>query len=355
MIIRRERTEDYEAILNLTYRAFLHLDYPGRQRMDEHFLVSLLRGSDMVIPELCLVAECDGEISGHILYSQSQVRGGDGRLIPTITFGPLSVLPEYHRQGVGSGLVRDSMEKARELGYGAVLITGVPDYYPRLGFKRAREYGLALPGGGVPDAFMAYELIPGWLDGGGEFQLLAPEFEMAEQDDLGYEQFHKAFMRRNYPGRLMFRPLWDADVGLMEKWLHRPHVAPWYEDPDDWMREIRGRRDEFSFIKSFIAEIDGVPVGFGQYYDCYWGQQLETWYTVDKPGVMFSMDYLIGEQEYLTKGHGREMVRLLEDMLIRLGAERVIVQADRDNAASCSALEANGYTYNGECYAKNIT
>ena len=53
--IRRERPDDYNAILLLTYEAFLTLDYPGRSRMDEHFLISLLRGSDSVISELSFV------------------------------------------------------------------------------------------------------------------------------------------------------------------------------------------------------------------------------------------------------------------------------------------------------------
>lgn len=200
MIIREERSEDYDAILRLTYQAFLTLDFPGRQRMDEHFLISLLRGSNYVIPELCLVAECDGEIVGHILYTKSEVIGADGKKTETITFGPLSVLPKYHKQGIGSALVLESLEMARQLGCIAVLILGVPAYYPKLGFRRAREYGLVLPDGSSPDAFMAYELVSGSLTGGGEFHLLAPEYELAEADDAGFEKFHQEFMSKNYPG-----------------------------------------------------------------------------------------------------------------------------------------------------------
>ena len=62
----------------------------------------------------------------------------------------------------------------------------------------AREYGLMLPDGTAPDAFMAYELIPGSLNNGGEFHLSAPEFELAETDNAGYEKFHKEFMSKNY-------------------------------------------------------------------------------------------------------------------------------------------------------------
>lgn len=200
MNIREERPEGYNSILKLTYEAFLTLDYPGRRRIDEHFLVSLLRGSEFVIPELCFVMEHNGEIVGHILYTKSEVLKADGTKIPTITFGPLSVLPKYHRQGIGSALVRHSLEKAQEVGYGAVLITGVPDYYPKLGFKRAREYGLTLPDGTSPDAFMVYELKPNYLCDGGVCHFLAPEYERAENDDAGFASFHRSFMAEYYPG-----------------------------------------------------------------------------------------------------------------------------------------------------------
>jgi predicted N-acetyltransferase YhbS len=355
MMIREERPEDYNSILSLTYKAFLTLDYPGRQRMDEHFLVSLLQGSEFVIPELCFVADFNGEIAGHILYAKSEVLAADGTKIQTITFGPLSVLPKYHRQGIGSALVRHSLEKARELGYGAVLILDVPDYYPKLGFRRAKEYGLMLPDGTAPDAFMAYELIPGSLNNGGEFHLSAPEFELAETDNAGYEKFHKEFMSKNYQGKLMLRPLLDADISFLEKWLLMPHIVEWFKSPDDWICEIRNRYGEFSFITHFIAEVDGVAMGFCQYYDCYFGQQQEDWYTVNNPGIMFSIDYLIGEPEYLHKGYGREMVRLLGEMLTKIGAKRVVVQPDKENASSCNVLEANGYIYNGEYYMKDLS
>lgn len=199
MIIRMERPGDYSAILQLTYKAFLTLEYPGRRRIDEHYLVHLLQGSPFVVPALCLVAEQDSEIVGHILYTKGEILRPDGAAMDALAFGPLSVLPERHRQGIGSALVRTSLDKAREMGHGAVLITGVPAYYPKLGFKRAREHGMTLPDGSAGDAFMAYELMPGYLSGGGVFRFLPPEFEQAEADDAGFEAFHRAFMAKYCP------------------------------------------------------------------------------------------------------------------------------------------------------------
>jgi len=354
MIIRPERPDDYSAILQLTYKAFLTSDYPGRRRMDEHYLIHLLKGSAYVIPELCFVAEQDGEIVGHILYTTSEILRPDGTTTDTITFGPLSVLPERHRQGIGSALVRYSMEKAREMGFGAVLITGVPDYYPKLGFKRARDYGLTLSDGTADDSFMAYELQPGYLAGGGTLRFLPPEFEQAENDDAGLDAFHKQFMAENYPSQLTLRPLFDGDIALMERWLYAPHVAEWYKHPDHWLNELNERRGEFSFLTHFITEFEGVPIGFCQYYDCFYAQQHEVWNDQwrvgDGQGEIFSIDYLIGESDYLRRGFGKEMIAKMLDMLRKAGARTVIVEPERDNTASNRALEANGFIWNGADY-----
>ncbi|MDR2525776.1 MAG: N-acetyltransferase [Oscillospiraceae bacterium] len=193
--IRPERPEDYNAILRLTYEAFLTLDYPGRRRIDEHYLVHLLRDTEFPLKELCFVAESAGEIVGHILYTRGVV--GDK---PVVSFGPLSVPPKHQKQGIGKALVFHSMEKARAMGYGAVLITGVPAYYPKLGFLRGRAFGVTLPDGTAPDFLMGYELIPGYLSGGGVLRFEAEEaFARAEEDDEGFCAFHQSFMRVYYP------------------------------------------------------------------------------------------------------------------------------------------------------------
>jgi predicted N-acetyltransferase YhbS len=163
--IRPERADDYDEILRMTYDAFLTLDYPGRRRMDEHFLILLLQDCDKTIPELRFVAEHDGEIVGHIFYAMTAFRRPDGTHAETVTFAPLTVEPKHHRQGIGKALVSHTLEIARKMGFGAVVITGVPEYYPKLGFKRAREYGLTMEDGSSPDSLMVYELKPGYLSG----------------------------------------------------------------------------------------------------------------------------------------------------------------------------------------------
>jgi len=194
LIIRQETRADYKAVLQLTYQAFLTIEYPGRQRVDEHYLIHLLQGSASIIHALCFVAERDSEIVGHILYTKSQFQRSDGSNAEIVIFGPLSVLPKLQRQGIGAALVRHSLKKALEMDFGAVLIMGWPDYYTKLGFKRASEYDLIAADGSTTDAFMAYELVPGYLDGGGTHIGWAPEFDRSEKDDVEYEAFHRQFM-----------------------------------------------------------------------------------------------------------------------------------------------------------------
>ena len=357
-LIRLEKPGDYKKILDLTYDAFLTSDYPERARVDEHFLIKLLQGSSFVIPELCFVAELDGEIAGHILYTKNKVVRPDKTEIEVIVFGPLSVLPQYQKQGIGTALVYHSLEVAREIGYGAVIITGVPEYYPKLGFKRAREYSLTLEDGSSPDFFMAYELVPGYLDGGGAGVFLPPEFEQSETDDEGYNSFNKRYLTQRFPGQITLRPLYENDVKLMEKWLYTPHVAQWYKHPKHWLDEINQRYGKFGFLSHFIVEFEGEPIGFCQYYDCYFAQEYEVWNEQCNPGERrgenFSIDYLIGDTRCLGKGYGKEILKLLTGKVRKTGAKRVIVEPEKENIASAKVLEANGYKYNGREYVLKL-
>lgn len=96
-----------------------------------------------------------------------------------------------------------------------MLITGVPDYYPRLGFRRARDYGLTLKGGSAPDPFMAYELIPGYLAGGGVYDTWPEEYDRAEQDEAGFEAFDKAFEKKHMSRGIDAAPSVERDPSFL--------------------------------------------------------------------------------------------------------------------------------------------
>ena len=94
---------------------------------------------------------------------------------------------------------------------------------------------------------------------------------------------------------LTLLPVEDYDLPKLETWLKKEHVLRWYHDVDEWMNEIRERNGEFAFLNHYVAYWDNIPVGFGQWYDCF--DAKEEWYQVEKPDEMFSIDYFIGVRE----------------------------------------------------------
>ncbi len=188
MHMRPETRSDYEAVERLTYEAFSNIQKPGRGGTDEHLLVHKMRSVPAFIPELSFVYELEGRIVGHIAYTQSSVVREDGTAYETITFGPVSVLPEYQKKGIGAALIRHTLEKAKSLGYKAVLITGHPEYYPKFGFVNAERFGITMPDGTSMDAFMALPLVDGALDGISGKWTYDPVFEINRNELVKFNE-----------------------------------------------------------------------------------------------------------------------------------------------------------------------
>jgi len=168
ILVREEEKKDYHRVEEITRQAF---SYPGRIERGgigcpyEHWMVNELRKRDGILP-LSLVAvdteSADEIVVGHIICSKAEVRTEKG-VIPVLNMGPISVLPEYQRKGVGKALIYAMIEKAKKLGYGAILFFGRPEYYPQFGFKEAVEFCVADSEGYNYPSFMGMELIPGYL------------------------------------------------------------------------------------------------------------------------------------------------------------------------------------------------
>ena len=157
MIIRTETTSDYSKVFEVNYQAF-------RNREDEPKLVEKIRDSKQFISELSIVAEENNEILGHILLSKAEVIEGDINH-EVIVLAPIAVKPELQNMGIGSKLIQEGLKRCKNLGYGLVLLIGHPTYYPKFGFKQARQYGLELKQFNVTDeVFMVCEVIEGELD-----------------------------------------------------------------------------------------------------------------------------------------------------------------------------------------------
>ena len=182
--IRLETPADYRAVEELTREAFW-INTDSNPFIDEHLLVHNLRKDPCFIPELDFVAEIDDTLVGNVMYSYAKIIAPDGIETEVLTFGPISVLPEYQRKGVGRALIEYSIAEAKHLGYSAIVFHGHADYYPRFGFKRAFEYGLAHN----YDSCMAMELISGTLNiSGGKLQENPVFFDLPEDKVIAFDK-----------------------------------------------------------------------------------------------------------------------------------------------------------------------
>ncbi len=146
---------------------------------------------------------------------------------------------------------------------------------------------------------------------------------------------------------MTIKPITDQDIALVEKWLSQEYILQWYHEPEEWIRELKEREGEFSFLHHFIVYDGDKPFGFCQYYDCFDAQ--EDWYTADSAGKLFSIDYLIGEENYLGKGYGKHMIKILIEAISRhQTAEKIVVLPEKENIPSCKSLETNGFLYDKE-------
>lgn len=164
--IRPERDDDAEAIDVVNRSAF------GGD--EEAQLVAAMRKSPNFIPELSLVAEVGGRVSGHVLLFRVQLERQVGK-VEVLALAPMAVVPSQSHRGIGSLLVQEAVKRAVELGYGAIVVIGHPDFYNRFDFAKAANFGVrsALP---VPeDSVTARELVAGALRGGGTLRY-PPEF-----------------------------------------------------------------------------------------------------------------------------------------------------------------------------------
>ena len=162
LIIRNETEQDYTIVENITREAFWNLHVPG---CDEHYVAHVLRKHEDFIPELDLVAELDGQVVGNIMYTKARLIDESKNTKIILTFGPLSVLPEFQRRGISKTLLEHSFEKAMELGFDTIVIFGHPGNYVSHGFKSCKKYNVCLDNDLFPTAMLVKELRQGALDG----------------------------------------------------------------------------------------------------------------------------------------------------------------------------------------------
>ncbi|MGM0125491.1 hypothetical protein IGI37_002890 [Enterococcus sp. AZ194] len=200
-----ETPSKYRVSEALTREAFWNVYQPG---CTEHLVLHQLRTSPAFINELSYLAVEEQQVIGQIAYSKLFINGTLSDEV--ICFGPLSVAVDHQKEGIGQKLITFTLEKAKELGYQAVLITGDPGYYHRFGFKTAKEFGIQLDGiSSTDDApyFMALELNPQYFSRQAPDQLgifsFAPEFSVTSDAVKAFEQ--------NFPNKKKRAPQ-DTDL-----------------------------------------------------------------------------------------------------------------------------------------------
>ena len=148
--IRQETPADHAGVYDLVKEAFASAEHADGKEQD---LAATLRTGGSFLPKLSLVAELEGELAGHILFTKAKV-GAD----PVLVLAPLSVKPKFQRMGVGTALIHEGHNIAASLGYSYSLVLDSETYYPRMGYLPAEQLGVTVPEG-IPSAnFMASQL-----------------------------------------------------------------------------------------------------------------------------------------------------------------------------------------------------
>jgi len=143
--------------------------------------------------------------------------------------------------------------------------------------------------------------------------------------------------------KIFLEKLIDEDIELIKQWLQKDYIKKWYDPINDWINELNNRNREYNFINHFIVKNNSEKIGFCQYYDCFIAQ--ESWYKVEKQNCTYSIDYLIGNENYLSKGYGKEIIRQLINKIKSENGKEIIVQPDQENIKSNKVLLASGFTY----------
>ena len=190
IIIRLEKKVEYRKVEKLVRESFWNVYKPG---CSEHYVLHVLRDDPAFVKELDFVMEKDGRLIGQNVFVRTVINADDGRDIDVLTMGPICITPELKRNGYGKMLLDFSLEKAAEMGFGAVLFEGNIDFYCKSGFDYARKFGIRyhdLPEDADDSFFLCRELIPGYLD---EVIGVYQTPQAYYVDDADVEEFDKNF------------------------------------------------------------------------------------------------------------------------------------------------------------------
>ena len=201
VIIRNEKESDYSIVEEITRKAFYNLYIPG---CIEHYLVHIMRNHEDFIPELDFIAELDGQVIGNIMYTKAKLVDESGFEKEILTFGPISVLPEYQRKGYGKLLMEHSFQETARLGYDVIVIFGSPANYVGRGFQSCKKYNICLENHRYPAAMMVKELKEHVLDGRKWFYYDSPVMNIDEEEARRYDDSLEKMEKKHLPSQEEF-------------------------------------------------------------------------------------------------------------------------------------------------------
>lgn len=304
--IRPETAPDREAVARVNHLAF------GQD--EEARIVDGLR--DGGFARLSLVAELDGQVVGHILFSDLSILT-DGGTVPALSLAPMAVRPEFQQRGIGSRLVREGLEACRGAGHRIIVVLGHTHFYPRFGFSAKLAEPLLSPFGGH-DAWMAVELVPGALQGVRGWVRYSPPFGIGVQVRPVYRPDREEWVR-------MRTTLWPDESGLIEDVTHffDARTFPGSESSRPW--------------KVFVAErTDGTPCGFVEASLRPYVDGCSTW----------PVGYVEGwyvDPDMRRQGVGKQLVQAAESWARAQGCREMASDALLENETSHAAHRALGF------------
>jgi predicted N-acetyltransferase YhbS len=184
-----EEEKDYRSVEELTRDAFWNVYFPG---CNEHLLIHNLRNANEFVKELDFIAIYNEGLIGNIVYVKATIKNME-KEYTVLTFGPISVLPKYQNNGIGSKLIKHTINLSKEMGYKAIIIYGDPEYYKRFGFKESKEYDITNKDKKYPAALLVLELYPNALNG---IKGIFDEGKSYEINEGEFEEFEKGFNKK---------------------------------------------------------------------------------------------------------------------------------------------------------------
>ena len=201
-IIRSEEEKDYRIVEELVRDSFWNVYRPGCL---EHYVLHTMRSNPDFISELDFVMEKDGRIIGQNIFVKAEIKADSGETVPILAMGPICIANDLKRKGYGKKLLDYSLDRAAEMGFGAVCFEGNIDFYGKSGFTFASEFGIryhGLPEGEDASFFLCKELKEGYLNGiTGEYA--TPQGYFVDENEA--EEFDKSFPKKEklkLPGQL---------------------------------------------------------------------------------------------------------------------------------------------------------